>query len=74
MARLTFNSIFITNSDGSFEPRQRVRIGGVTIGPGARFGSGVTFAGLDLSQYQGRDFEVQIDNDIFVITGIYGQR
>lgn len=72
MARFTFSSIFSTNPDGSFSPRQTIRIGGITLGPGVSFKPGVVFAGIDFTQYIGKDFEVQIDNGITVITGIYG--
>lgn len=73
MARLTFDTIFLKNTDGSFSPRQIIRIGGVTLGPSVRFARGVAFAGIDFTQYEGRDFEIQIDNGTMVITGIYGQ-
>lgn len=74
MARVTFDSLFIQHSeDGTIEPRQSVRIGGVTIGPGVRLSRGVTIGGIDLTKFRGRDFEVEEDekNDILVITGIY---
>lgn len=73
MARFTFDGIFSRNEDGSFSPRQTIRVGGVTLAPGVRFISGVAFAGIDFTQYIGRDFEVQIDNGVIVITGIYGE-
>jgi hypothetical protein len=73
MARVTFDSIFIQHPDGSLEPRQRIRVGGVTFGPGVRFTRGVAFAGIDFTQFIGHDLEVETDtqNDILVITGIY---
>ena len=73
MARMEFDAIFIRNQDGTLEPRQVVRIGGVTMGPGVKFGGGVSFGGIDLTKFLGRAFEVQTDNGILVITGIYGQ-
>ena len=74
MARMAFDSIFIRNiEDGTLEPRQIVRIGGVTMGPGVKFSKGVSFGGIDLTQFIGQAFEVQIDNGVFVITGIYGK-
>ena len=73
MARFTFDTIFLRNIDNSFSPRQIIRIGGVTLGPSVRFTPGVAFAGIDFTQYVGRDFEVQIDNGTMVITGIYGK-
>jgi hypothetical protein len=69
--RVNFYSIFRLNADGSLEPTRRVRIGGVEMGPGVRFGQGVSFGGVDLSQYIGRDFAVEIVGDVYIITGIY---
>lgn len=72
MARMNFNTLFnVDQTNGTIEPRQRIRIGGVTFGPGVKFGGGVAFSGIDLSQYVGHDLEVETDNDVFVITGIY---
>lgn len=67
----TFQDIFIINPDGSIEPRILVRIGGVQFGPGLRFGRGVVFGGIDMYQYIGHDLEVDEENGIAVITGIY---
>lgn len=72
MARVSFNTIFQEHSDGSLEPRQRIRVGGVILGPGARF-QNTTFFGVNFSdpQVKDHDLEIQTDNDIIVITGIY---
>lgn len=72
MARVTFDSIFIQHPDGSLEPRQRIRIGGVAISPGARF-KNASFSGIDFSnpQFLNRDLEIKTDNNIVVIIGIY---
>lgn len=69
--RVNFHHIFKTNNDGSIEPLRVIRIGGVQFGPGVRFGSGVSFGGVDLLQYIGRDFQVEDQNGIVVITGIF---
>lgn len=71
MARVNFDSIFIRHPDGSLEPRQRIRVGGIEFGPGVRFNQGVSFAGVDFTLFIGRDFDVDIDNNIFVLKGIY---
>ena len=71
MARLNFNSIFNSNTDGSIEPRQRIRVGGVTFEPGVRFNQGVVIAGVDFSQFRDRDFEVDVDGDVIVIKGVF---
>jgi len=69
--RLNFYQIFRVNPDGSIEPLSVVRIGGVQFGPGVRFSRGVSFGGIDLSLYVGRDFLVEEQDNILVIKGIY---
>ena len=69
--RVSFGTIFIQHPDESLEPKQRIRGGGVTMGPGVRFTKAVSVGGIDFTQFFGRDFEVQQDNDVLVITGIY---
>lgn len=71
MARMSFDTIFITHPNQSIEPRQRIRVGGVTFGPGVSFGTGVSFSGVDLSQFRGRDFDVETDGEILVIKGVF---
>lgn len=69
--RVPFNTVFLQNTDGSLEPIQRIRVGGVELGPGARFSRGVTFGGIDFAQFIGRDLEVETDGEVLVIKGIY---
>lgn len=69
--KINFYQIFKINPDGSIEPLRLVRIGGVQMGPGVRFGKGVSFGGIDLSQFIGRDFAVEDQSGVYVITGIY---
>ncbi len=71
MARVNFQSLFVRHEDGSLEPRQRIRIGGVEFGPGVRFTQGVQFAGIDLTLFVGHDFEIDVDKGVIVIKGIY---
>jgi hypothetical protein len=70
--RTNFHTIFNVNTDGSIESKEKtIRIGGVQFGPGARF-KNVSFGGIDLSKYIGRDLEVRVeDSGVHVITGIY---
>ena len=69
--RLNFYQIFRINTNSSIEPIRTVRIGGMQFGPGVRFGGGVSFGGIDLSQHIGRDFQVEEQNGILIIIGIY---
>jgi hypothetical protein len=71
MARMNFDVLFNTHTNGQIEPRQRIRIGGVTFGPGVQFSNGVFFSGVDLTQFRGRDFEVETDGDTLVIKSVY---
>jgi hypothetical protein len=71
MARITFNSVFRQHTDGSLEPNQRIRVGGVTFGPGVRLSRGVQIAGIDFTQFINRDLEVDTDGDILVVKGVY---
>jgi len=71
MARLTFGKVFIQHPDGTLEPRKRIRIGGVSLGPGVRFSTGAKFAGVDFTLFIGRDFDAQEENGVLVINGIY---
>lgn len=66
-----FSKIFIQHPDGTFEPRQRIKVDSVEFRPGVRFSRGVTFSGVDFTQFIGHDLEVEIENDVLVIKGIY---
>ncbi|MDO8240715.1 MAG: hypothetical protein Q7T51_01915 [Candidatus Moranbacteria bacterium] len=69
--RINFYQIFKVDTDGSIEPLRLVRIGGVQMGPGVRFGRGVSFSGIDLAQFVGRDFAVEEESGVLVIKGIF---
>ena len=71
MARVNFDSVFEENTDGSFSPKQRIRVGGVILSPGVSFREGVIFGGVNFSKYKGHDLEIETDKDIIVIKGIY---
>jgi len=71
MARVNFNSIFEQRPDGTLTPRQRIRIGGVELGPGVIFSRGVAFGGVDFTQFIGRDLDIETDGDVLVIKGIF---
>lgn len=71
MARVTFNSMFLIEPDGSLVPTQTLRIAGTTLTPEARITRGTFFGGVDLHQYVGNDLEIDVDNETPVIIGIY---
>jgi len=71
MARVTFDSVFNKYEDGSLEPKQRICIGGVSLGPGVRFSRGTSFAGVDFALFIGKDLDVEREDSVLVIKGIY---
>lgn len=73
MPRVPFSSIFRREPNGSIEPVQQVRIGGVLLSPGVILAPGQIIAGLDLSQYSDREFQIDVKDGVLTITGIYGQ-
>ena len=73
MARVTFDSVFKKHEDGSLEPKQRIRVGGVSFGPGVRFKRGASFGGIDFTLFVDQDLQVETDGDVLVIRGIYGK-
>jgi len=57
--RVSFAEVFQDNGNGSYTPKHRVKIGGVTMGPGGvSFRGGVSFSGVDIANYAGHDLEV----------------
>lgn len=69
--RVPFTTLFTTHPNNSIEPVIRIRVGGVTIGPGTTITRGVYIGGIDLALYIGHDFEVDVENNVYVIKGIY---
>ena len=71
MARFPFGSVFKKRQDGSIEPIQRIRVSGIEFGPGVWLRSGVGIGGIDFTQFIDRDLEVETDDSVVVIKGIY---
>ncbi|OFX23756.1 MAG: hypothetical protein A2033_12940 [Bacteroidetes bacterium GWA2_31_9] len=69
--RVRFDELFQINSDSSISPKKRITIGGITMGPGVTFSRGVSFSGIDLTLYIGRDFQVDEKADTTEIIGVY---
>jgi hypothetical protein len=68
--RMRFDELF-NNNNGVVTPKVNVNINGVTMSPGVSFGGGVLFGGVELTQYIGKDFDVELQNGVYVIKGIY---
>ena len=73
MMKVSFSEVFRDNGDGSYTPMHKVKIGGITMGPGGvRFKPGVSFSGVDIASYVGHDLEVeQHDGGTVEIKSIY---
>ncbi len=70
--RMSFDELFQRNADGMISPRVPVHINGVTMGPGPGSGGGVSFGGVDLPQFMGKDLDVEVREDgVHVIKGAY---
>ena len=69
--RVRFNEIFQENEQGMITPKQRIRVGGISFGPGVSFGAGVAFGGVNFHEYKGHDLEVEERDGVVVIKGIY---
>jgi hypothetical protein len=68
--RMNFNQVFQINN-GMVSPRAVVRVGGVQMGPGVAMGGGVQISGLSLTDLVGKDLEVELQDGVYVITGVY---
>ncbi len=71
MTRMTFYQLFSVTRDRGISPIVPVHINGITMGPGASFGQGVYFGGVELATLEGRDFEVEVKNGVHFVRGVY---
>ncbi len=56
---------------GVITPKYVVSINGNLLKPGETYGTGVCYGGVNLSQYIGKEIEVEREEDVFVIRGPY---
>ena len=69
--RVTFDSVFHVQHNGVITPKCTVQIDGVTTTPGVFLDSGFELCGVNLSQLQGHDLEIEKQCGTVVITGHY---
>lgn len=69
--RYPFNAVFQDKGNGSLSPLRLIRVGGVTMSSDVTMASGMSFAGIDFTQYIGHELEANEENGVLVITGIY---
>jgi hypothetical protein len=69
--RVSFNEIFDTSND-RIAVRCPINVGGITMTPGISFSKGMSFSGIDLFQYIGKDVEIEKNNNgVVEIKGFY---
>jgi hypothetical protein len=68
--QIHFNELFSINN-GMVSPKVTIHINGITMGPGVSFGGGVAFGGVDLTKFVGKYFDVDIQNGVYIIKGVY---
>lgn len=68
--RKHFDELF-TTQNGMVSPKVTIHVNGVTMSPGVGFGGGVSFGGVDLTQFIGKYFDVEYQNGVYIIKGIY---
>lgn len=68
--KVHFDELF-TVQNGMIKPKTPVKINGVKMSPGVSIGRGVSFGGVDLTQYIDKYLEVEkLDNGVSVIKGV----
>lgn len=70
MHKIPYDVIFKVTSKTSVEVRVRTKIGGITINPPGNL-DGVRVAGIDWIDYIGHDLQVEIEDNTYIIRGIY---
>ena len=68
--KISFDTIFKVNN-GTVTNREKIRVGGVTLYPGALDNYKGAIGGVDFSNFVGRDLDIKTDGDTYVIIGIY---
>lgn len=68
--KLHFDQLF-SNQGGYIKPKVKVQINGITMGTGVSFGSGITFGGVDLVTFVGKYLDVEVQNDVHIIKGVF---
>ena len=57
--RISFFEIFHDNGDGSYRPLKDIKFGGAMISQGVEFTTEAWFGEIEITQYIGRDLEVE---------------
>jgi len=69
--RYRFQDIFRENQDGSLTPISHIKIGSANIGPGLSFKDGVSFGGVNIFDFKGKDIEAEQARGVLIIRGFY---
>ena len=57
--RIPFNKMFEDNGNGSYTPKHKFRVDGITMGKEASLKPGVPNCGVDIATYVGHDLEIE---------------
>jgi hypothetical protein len=68
--RKHFDELF-TIQNGIIHPKVTVQINGVKMSTGVSFDSGLSFGGINLTQFIGKYLEVELKNGEYEILGVY---
>jgi hypothetical protein len=71
LKKMPFNAVFDVSEDKSITPHFAIRVGGVVVQADTTIQPGFIIGGIDLTQYTDKDLEVEVENDVYVIRGIY---
>lgn len=69
--RVSFETVFKTNTDGSISPKYQTQVGGVIMGPGVAMNNGVSMGGFDVQMYRGHDLSIDTLKGVVIIRGVY---
>ena len=69
--RMPFASVFEVIDEDSITPRFTIRVGGVTVAAGETIRKGFVVGGTELTQFIGRELSVDVEDDVYIIKGIY---
>lgn len=69
--RVHFDELFSVQN-GMVQPKTAVHINGITMTPGVSLGGGVSFGGVDLTQFIGKYLEVdRMPDGVYDIKSVY---
>lgn len=71
MQMVPFNIVFQVNEDHSLTTLVTIRVNGITVSAGVKLFPNQAVGTIDFTNYVGRQLQVEIENGVYVIKGIY---